>query len=107
MSGAADRLATLLRMHEQEPEDSFCLYGIAQEHLKRGDHDAAIDWFNRTIAVEPDHAYAYFHKAKAQEEADRTDDAVETLRAGLDVAKRCGDEKAANELAAALDLLLP
>lgn len=102
-----DRLATLMRMHDAEPDDAFCLYGIAQEHLKRGANAEAIAWFDRTIAADPDHAYAHYHKAKALEDADRIDDAIETLRAGLDVAKRTGDGKAVNELALALDLLTP
>jgi len=102
-----DRLEALMRMLEQDPNDAFCLYGVAQEHLKRGRFDDAVAWFDRAIAADPDHAYAHYHKARALEEGDRIDEAIATLRTGLEVAQRTGDGKAANELAVALDLLVP
>jgi tetratricopeptide (TPR) repeat protein len=95
----------LTRLLEAEPNDPFLLYGIAQEHLKAGDFDTAVAWFDRTIAADPAHAYAYFHKARAQEEAGRRDDAVATLRAGVQVARAGGDQKAWSELAGFLDEL--
>lgn len=95
----------LTRLLEAEPNDPFLLYGIAQEHLKNGDHEAAVAWFDRTIAADPAHAYAYFHKARAQEAAGHPDQAAETVRAGIGVAKAAGDQKAWSELAGYLDEL--
>lgn len=95
----------LTRLLEAEPNDPFLLYGIAQEHLKNGDHDAAVEWFDRTIAADPKHAYAYFHKARAHEAADRREQAIESIRAGIVIARDTGDQKAWSELAGYLDEL--
>jgi|TARA_R110000782_G_scaffold259836_7_gene350641 tetratricopeptide (TPR) repeat protein len=95
----------LTRLLEAEPNDPFLLYGVAQEHLKAGDLDAAVAWFDRTIAADPAHAYAYFHKARALETAERTEDAVATLREGVRVARAAGDQKALSELSGYLDEL--
>jgi tetratricopeptide (TPR) repeat protein len=95
----------LTRLLESEPGDAFLMYGIAQEHLKLGDFDAAVAWFDRTIAADPTHGYAYFHKARALEAAGRREDAVATLRAGVTVARAAGDQKAWSELAGYLDEL--
>jgi len=89
----------------QEPEDPFCLYSLAHEHLKSGDTGKAIAFFDRTIAADPDYCYAYYHKARAQKEAGDVDAARRTLRTGLARAKACGDHKAESEIAGYLDTL--
>jgi tetratricopeptide (TPR) repeat protein len=100
-----DRLAQLHAMLDQDPRDVFCLYGIAQEHAKRGDVAAAVDFYDRALAVDPDYCYAYYHKARALEESGATDEATATLRSGLQRAKASGDAHAEAEIAALLDEL--
>jgi Flp pilus assembly protein TadD len=106
VSGAThDRMAALRRMLEHEPDDAFCLYGIAQEHMKRGEPREAVAYFDRAAAADPDHAYAHFHKAKALDGLGDRDGAMAALRAGLAVARRTGDAKAQSEIAAMVDSL--
>lgn len=107
MTGTPDspRLQKLLRLLEAEPEDAFCLYAIAQEHLRLDAPEQALAWFERTIVADPAHAYAHFHAAKALEQLDRLDDARRILEAGLASATRSGDAKAAGEIAGYLDAL--
>jgi len=100
-----DRLAALLAMLEKEPGDAFCLYGIAQEHAARGAHEQAIAWFDRTIAAEPTHGYAFFHKARSLEALGRVPEAIAVLRAGIDAARTAGDRHAVSELTGFLDEL--
>ena len=100
-----DRLAALLAMLEKEPGDAFCLYGIAQEHAARGAHAEAIAWFDRTIAAEPTHGYAFFHKARSLEALERITEAVAVLRAGIEAARTAGDRHAVSELTGFLDEL--
>lgn len=95
----------LTRLLGAEPNDPFLLYAIAQEHTRLGDYDQAVAWFDRTIAADPAHGYAYFHKARAHEKAGRTTEAVETVRAGIAVARAAGDQKAWSELQGYLDEL--
>lgn len=97
-----EQLTALL---EREPGDAFLMYGIAQEHLKAGRYDEAVAWFDRTLGVDPDYCYAYYHKAKALEGAGRVSEALETARGGAKHARACGDMKAASELGALVDEL--
>lgn len=92
------RIELLQKMLAQDPGDAFCCYGMAQEYLKTGDVDQAVAWFDKTIASDPDHCYAYFHKARALEMGGRIADAQATLRAGLARAQAQGDSHAIGEL---------
>lgn len=102
---AGDRLPQLLRLVEAEPNDAFLLYGVAQEYGRRGATDEAVRWYDRCLAVDPAYCYAYYHKAKALEEADRIPEAVEVLRAGLIKAKAVRDAQAINEISGFLDAI--
>ena len=100
-----DRIEQLTKMLQAEPDDAFCMYGLALEYAKRGDLDEAASWFDRTIAADPRQCYAYFHKARSQQEAGDATSAQATLRAGLKQARAIGDLKAASEIEAFLDEL--
>lgn len=101
----ADRIAQLKRLLESDPEDAFCLYGLAIEYANQRNNDDAIAYFDRALAVDADYCYAYFHKAKALEAAGDAPAAAETLRCGIQRAKAIGDHKALNELTGYLDEL--
>ena len=77
------RIAQLEKLLEVDPADADVLYMLAQEHAKRGAHGAAVEWYDRCIAAEPTYAYAYFHKARAQEASGDLSSARATLRAGM------------------------
>lgn len=98
-------IAQLEELLKSDPRDTFVLYAIAQEHAKAGRHDDAVEFYDRTLAVDPGYCYAYFHKAKSLEAKGRIDLAAETLKQGLDAARRGRDAKAQSEIAAYLDEL--
>jgi len=100
-----ERIALLQKMLDAEPEDAFCLYSMGQEHAKQGALLEAVQWYDRTLASDPDYCYAYFHKARALEQLGKVEDAVSTLRCGLEHARSCGDSHAASEIASYLDSL--
>jgi tetratricopeptide (TPR) repeat protein len=100
-----DRIGQLQKMLENEPGDTFCLYGLAMEYAKLGKHEQAVEWFDRTLAGDPNYCYAYFHKAKSQEQLGDMAAASQTLRHGLGQSRKTGDNKAANEIEAYLDEL--
>jgi tetratricopeptide (TPR) repeat protein len=102
---SSDRLERLLALLESDPEDAFCLYGIAQEHANRGDHDAAVGWYERAATADPNDGYIHYHRARSLEALDRRDDAITAVRAGLEAAARGGDAHARAELSALLDEL--
>lgn len=99
------RIKALLKILDTDQHDADVLYMIAQEHAREGSWADAVAWYDKCIAVEATYAYAYFHKARAQEEAGDTHAATETLRTGLDAAKRAGDQQAIGEIGAYLEQL--
>ncbi|MAD19260.1 MAG: hypothetical protein CMJ52_03450 [Planctomycetaceae bacterium] len=96
----SDRMKRLLEMLKSEPDDAFCLYGIAQEHAKAEAHETALEWYDRAIAADPDDGYLHFHKARSLESLDRVAEAVAAVDAGLEAARRGGDAHARSELEA-------
>lgn len=99
------RIELLQKMLEEDPKDAFCRYGMAQEYLKAGNIDEALAWFDRTIESDGDYCYAYYHKARALEQAGRIEDAVAVLNAGLARARATGDSHAVSEIQSMLDQL--
>ncbi len=102
-----ERIEKLLRLLRAEPHDVFCLYALAQEYAKNGDCERALDYFDRVLAVQPDHAYAHFHKARTLEAAGRADEARAVLRAALASISPEADPKAARELQEYLQSITP
>jgi Flp pilus assembly protein TadD len=101
----ADRLLQLQTMLERDPSDAFCTYALALEHAKRGECEQAVHWFDRTLQLDANQCYAYFHKARALAQDGRVSEARDALRCGLAQARRGGDLKAASEIEALLDEL--
>ncbi|MEM7622505.1 MAG: tetratricopeptide repeat protein [Planctomycetota bacterium] len=81
-----------------DAEDTFVLYGLAQEHAKAGSHAEAIAYYDRCLGVDADYLYAYYHKAVAQIAAGDAGGAKETLGTGLDRSRAAGDAKAQGEI---------
>jgi Tfp pilus assembly protein PilF len=102
---ANNRLEQLQAMAQKNPRDPFLLYGIGMELKKVGDAAAAVEFFEKTLAVDPGYCYAYYQKGQVQESTGETDAAKETYRAGIAAAQAKGDGHAAGEIAAALELL--
>ena len=89
----------------KDPDDTFLLYALAQEHAKDHNHDDAVRAYDRVVAIDPNYFYAYYHKARSQQADGDDPAAADTARQGLNLAKAAGDAKASSELAALLDEL--
>ncbi len=100
-----DRLTKLRQMHENDPHDADIPYMIAQEFVKAGEHDKAINQYDACLALDANYHYAYFHKARACETLERFDDAIAALRDGLAVAKVDGNTLATNEIGQYLEMM--
>lgn len=103
----SDRLIQLNRLRQADPHDPDVLYMIAQEHAKQGDTAAALAAYDECLALDPNYLYAYFHKARTFEAAERLAEAVDTLRLGVHHARVRGDGKALSELQGYLDAIEP
>lgn len=100
-----NRREKLEQMLARQPEDPFLHYGLAMEFIKEGDVAAALARFDRTLNIDADYVAAYFHKGNALAGAGRIDEARETLRAGMEAARRKNDTHAEGEMQGLLDSL--
>ena len=92
------RMDQLRKMLDAEPDDAFLLYAMGQELHSAGDAESAEAHFAKCIEADPDHSYAYFHRAVMLDALGRRDDAIDVAREGEKAAQRVGDNKARAEL---------
>lgn len=97
------RRAKLEAMIEKNPRDAFLHFGIAMELVKEGATDAALDRFDQAMEIDPNYVAAYFLKSQTLIAAKRFDEARAVLRAGMDAAKRVGEDHAHEEMQGVLD----
>jgi tetratricopeptide (TPR) repeat protein len=93
-----DRLSQLRNLLDKDPHDAFCMYGIGMEYSKTGNHAQAIAWFDRTMEVDPTYCYAWYHKARVQEQSGDNAGAIQTLEDGITQAIDVGDQHAQEEM---------
>lgn len=93
-----DRLKQLKSFYEEDPEDPFTRYALAQEHLKHDHTDRALGLFEKLVETDPDYVGTYYHLGKLYERLDRTDDALDTYERGIEVAREQREQKALSEL---------
>ena len=97
-----DRLDQLLQFYEEDPDDPFTRFAIAQEYRSRGEIDEALEFFEGLVDTDPDYVGTYYHLGKLYEELDRTEAAIETYEDGIEVAREQRDRKSLSELQDAL-----
>jgi len=95
----------LERLLKTDPDDTFLLYGLGQARAKEGEHDKAVQAYDRCLAIDPGHLYAYYHKARSLDALGRTDEACVVVRAGIEAASKAGDAHARFELENLLTML--
>jgi tetratricopeptide (TPR) repeat protein len=99
------RLEMIREMLTQKPDDSFLLYGLANEYKNLGDLTKALETYRRLMELHPDYVAAYYQCGQAYEQAGNLEDAAKTYDLGIDAARRVGDGHALSELQAARDIL--
>lgn len=101
----SSRLEALQNMVDQNPSNSFALYGLAMEQVNLGQLATALDSFRRLLAAHPDYVAGYFHGGQTCEKLGNLDEARALYRKGIEAATRTGDRHSLSELHGALDLL--
>ena len=100
-----DRLATLEKFVEQNPDDPFPRYGLAMELTQRGDREAAREAFAELVKRSPGYVATYLMYGNLLVDLGEAQRAAEIYRRGIEVARQAGDGHAASELSAALAAL--
>ena len=92
-------------MLERQPRDAFLLYALGMEHKKLNDLDKAIEFYSRTIEVDPNYCYAYYQRGQVFEQKGDADSAKQSYKDGIDAARRINDDHARSELETALQMM--
>ncbi|HCT44570.1 MAG TPA: hypothetical protein DF699_05110 [Phycisphaerales bacterium] len=90
-----EQLEKLLKI---DPDDPFVHYGLGQERAKLGEHERAIEDFDRVLSLDDCYCYAYYFKAISLSELGRKAEAAEVIRLGIEKATASGEAKARSEL---------
>jgi len=98
-----DKLAALNEILQLDPTNAFARYGLAMEHIARGNPDAALAEFDTLIAHSPDYVPAFQMSAQTLAKLGRTQDALNRLDAGIAAATRTNNAHALAEMQALRD----
>ena len=100
-----DKLAALNEILQLDPANAFARYGLAMEHIARGNPEAALAEFATCIEHNPDYVPAYQISAQTLAKLGRTEEALERLEAGVAAATCTGNQHALAEMEALRDEL--
>jgi Flp pilus assembly protein TadD len=91
-------LASFERMLAAGKDSALLRYSIGNEHLKAGDHAAAIDALEHAVSLDATYTAAWKLYGSALERAGRDTDALDAYRRGIVVARQRGDRQAEKEM---------
>jgi tetratricopeptide (TPR) repeat protein len=97
-----DRIAMLTEILAGNPSDAFARYGLAMEHSKTGQTEAALAEFAKLLELHPDYTAGYFMAAQTLAAAGRNDEARKMLQEGIASALRTSNQHAQSEMEAML-----
>jgi tetratricopeptide (TPR) repeat protein len=92
------RLEQLKKLVAVAPEDPLSHYALGLEYINLQQFGEAAEAFDAALRADAKYSAAYYHKGRALIAGGRTDEARQTLTAGMDVAQAQGDWKTQNEM---------
>lgn len=95
---STDRLDQLQSFYEDDPNDPFTRFALAQEHLKQENMRKALSFFEELVETHPDYVGTYYHLGKLYEHLGRSDDALDVYEQGIAVAREQREQKTLSEL---------
>jgi tetratricopeptide (TPR) repeat protein len=100
-----DRISQLLRFLDEDPNDPFLLFALAQEYAGTGARDKALGYYLQLREAHPEHVATYYHLGMLYEAVKSPEEAADTYARGIEVAQEQGDSHALKELRAAAETL--
>jgi tetratricopeptide (TPR) repeat protein len=100
-----DRIEALTQLLEQDPNNAFARYGLAQAYAGAGRLDEAVAAYRALLESDPLYVAAYYHGGQALEKLGRIDDARAIYERGIEACTQKGDLHTRSEIQAALDIL--
>jgi len=101
-----NRIEVLRGFLNDNPNDSFSRYALALEYIKLGQNDEALREFESVVKNDPGYVATYYQLGQLYQKLGQKHEAEKTLRTGITVAAKAGDEHTRSELEAALEALL-
>lgn len=92
-------------MLADDPRDTFLRYSLAMELRSEGNHVESLEKLGELTQDQPPYVPAFFMAGQQLTELERIDEARETLRNGIEEARRQGDAHAAAEMSELLSSL--
>jgi len=97
-----ERLEQLLLFYEEDPDDPFNIYALANEY-KSIDAKKALGYFELLIKNHPNYVATYYHLAHLYLDLGTDEKAKKTFEDGIETATRNSDSLALRELKSAYD----
>ena len=101
-----NRIEILKGFLKDNPNDSFSRYALALEYMKLGQNDDALREFETVKTNDPQYVATYYQLGQLYQKLGKTHEAEKTLRTGITMATKAGDEHTRSELEAALEGLM-
>ena len=95
----------ILEMLVTEPNDVFLNYALALEFETEKKYEEAEQQFLKTFQIDNEYLPCFYRLGQIAEKIRTPEQAVKYYKAGLDLAKKQGDNKTASELTEAIFLL--
>jgi predicted Zn-dependent protease len=93
-----DRIAQLLEIVTDDPDDGLARFMLGRELLAAKRAEEAIEQLGRAVALTPDHTASYRELGHALTAAGRNEEALATWAEGIAVAERTGDLQTGKEM---------
>ncbi|MAT39917.1 MAG: hypothetical protein CL946_09975 [Ectothiorhodospiraceae bacterium] len=100
-----NRLESLLKFLEDDPNDSFTRYAVALEYSKDGKQDDARKQFEETLRRDPEYLPAYHQLGQLLGELCEFGEAERIYTTGMQLAAKLGEHHTRSEMEAELDEL--
>jgi tetratricopeptide (TPR) repeat protein len=100
-----ERISQLLRFLDEDPNDPFLLFAVAQEYACSGAREKALGYYLQLREAHPEHVATYYHLGMLYESIKSPEEASETYARGIEVAEEQGDAHALKELRSVAQIL--
>lgn len=99
------RFNRIVEMLNQNPDDAFLLYALAQEYFNKGEAAKSIELYEKLLHIHPNYTAAFLHLGNAYLQLQQIDKAIATYEKGIDVCRQQQAHHDLKELQAALNNL--
>ena len=102
MSELPKKIQQLLGFLNDDPNDAFTLFALAQEYQKINETKKSEDYYLKLVRIHANYVGTYYHLGRLYENLNRKQDAVDVYKKGIAIATKQNDLHARAELQSVL-----